>query len=77
MSSRIQTLRVELYATRLDAFRLVLELALSLSVAVMALGELRTMARVRRGRGGGAGDWGVAGPARQGGHAAARSLPPP
>ena len=77
VSSRIQTLRVELYATRLDAFRLVLELALSLCVAVMALGELRTMARVRRGRGGGAGDWGVAGPARQRGHAAARSLPPP
>lgn len=53
MTQRIQTVRVELYATRLDAFRLVLEVALTLCVLAMALGELRSIARVseRMGRG--------------------------
>lgn len=46
VTQKIQTLRVELYATRLDALRLVLEVALTLCVAVMAGSELRGMYRV-------------------------------
>lgn len=53
MSQRIQTIRVELYATRLDALRLVLEVALTLCILAMALGELRSIVRVSGGSGGG------------------------
>lgn len=46
---KIQTLRVELYATRLDAFRLFLEVVLTLYIAALAAAELRSMYRVGEG----------------------------
>lgn len=46
VAHKIQTLRVELYATPLDMFRLVLEVVLTLCVCAMALSELRGLARV-------------------------------
>lgn len=49
---KIQTLRVELYATRLDAFRLFLEVVLTLYIAALAAAELRSMYRVGKGCGG-------------------------
>lgn len=47
MTNKIQTLRVELYATRLDVFRLVLELVLTFCVGVMAVTEVQSIIRVR------------------------------
>lgn len=47
VTSKIQTLRVELYATCLDAFRLALEVALTLYVLFWAWGEARGLYRVR------------------------------
>ncbi len=50
MRHKIQTLRVELYATRLDAFRLFLEVVLTLYIAGLAAAELRSLYRVGGGR---------------------------
>lgn len=43
VSSRIQAVRLELYSTATDKFRLALELSLGLCIAIMVLAEAREL----------------------------------